>query len=310
MIVIFYFLFKNLFINYEKLSEFRFEVVCSRLFVSFILLLFVFIFNPIAWMKILNEMKENINYRKSFAILYASQLGKYLPGRVWSYIAQMYLSAREGISGEKTLISSVLFQVISSATSVYAFVISLLFWDNLSLFLRISLVILVSVLGLLVLSSGALNWVVNFVVNKIFKRNIRLNFSSTSIVYVVLILVISWIAYGVAYYHFLNSFYSINLVTGIKFTGIYTISWLIGYLSLLTPGGLGIREGVQVYLLNMFIPLPVSIIISLSCRIWLTIGEFTIALISFFLIMKKTENHRRKRKCPNTEKIIRLKGKW
>jgi uncharacterized membrane protein YbhN (UPF0104 family) len=48
-------------------------------------------------------------------------------------------------------------------------------------------------------------------------------------------------------------------------------------IALFAPGGLGIREGVLVYLLSDLIPGSVAVILSVLTRIWMTVIE--IALI-------------------------------
>ena len=300
---IFYFLIRNLYVNYERLSEYRFEGVYYRLFVSFALLLPVFVFNPLAWMRILRNMKENIDFRKAFAILYLSQLAKYLPGKVWSTLGQVYLAEKEGISGGKALFSSVLFQIISCASGVCVFVISLLFWNRISLFLKLSIFGSFLVFSLVLLRLGALDRMIDLVLNKLFKKNIIVHLGTKTVINIFSILMLRWMAYGVAYYHFVKSFYPIDAITAINFTGIYAISWLIGYVSLLTPGGLGIREGIQVYLLNMFIPLPISIVISLACRIWLTAGEITVALISLLFMMKQHRDYNPQHEYPQIHRL-------
>lgn len=287
VVVIFYFLLDSLLSNYQKLSALQYTVEYPRMALSFLLLFAVYLFNPWAWIKILSEMQETLEYRQAFSIYYVSQLGKYVPGRVWGYISQVILARKAGVSGEKAFISSILFQVVSSIVTVYFFSMTLLAWDRVDLVMRVFLVALASVGGYVLLRVDALNWASNLVVREIFKRTVRVHLSSRIILDVTAILVLSWIAYGVAYYHFMKSFYpELDIVTGIKFTGIYAISWLVGYVSLLTPGGLGIREGVQVYLLNFFIPLPIAIVISLASRLWLTLSEILVGLLSFYRLKK------------------------
>lgn len=284
---IFYFLFNNLLENYHKLSLYNFDPEYNRIIISYVLLILVLFFNPFGWMKVLSELNERMSFTESFSIFYVSQLGKYVPGKLWTYLMQIYMAEKKGISKEKTFISSVLFQLISMGTTVVTFVVSLLFWDNFNFSLRVIIVGLFLILILVIIWSGFLNVMTNFILNKVLKQKIVVNLSNMTIIHVILILMASWIAYGVAYYHFINSFYPISVISSIQFSGIYAISWLIGYLSFLTPGGLGIREGIQAYLLSFFLPLPISIIISLACRIWITAGEIAVALISFLFIVKQ-----------------------
>jgi hypothetical protein len=200
IVAVFYYLFDNLLTSYQNLSEKHFEVIYTRLSISFVLLLFTFLFNPIAWMKIINDMHEDMDYRKSFSIYYASQLGKYFPGRIWSYAGQVYLAQTQGLSGEKTLISSILFQIISTAISVYFFIITLLFWTQFSLFARWSLVILVTVFSIAMLRLDLLKKLTGIILNRFLKRNLQVDLTDGTVIYSSIILMMSWAAYVIAYH--------------------------------------------------------------------------------------------------------------
>lgn len=86
-----------------------------------------------------------------------------------------------------------------------------------------------------------------------------------------------------------NSFYNVEFIQSIIIVGTFSISWLVGYYALLSPGGLGIQEGVQVYLLQFFFPLPISIVIAFAARLWMTIGDLCVSLLAVILLMH--ENH-------------------
>jgi glycosyltransferase 2 family protein len=55
----------------------------------------------------------------------------------------------------------------------------------------------------------------------------------------------------------------------------------VGYLSFITPSGLGVREGVLTALLALVYPLPVAIVASLLFRLMCTLGEFAAILLFF-----------------------------
>jgi uncharacterized membrane protein YbhN (UPF0104 family) len=59
-------------------------------------------------------------------------------------------------------------------------------------------------------------------------------------------------------------------------------AWLIGFLSLITPAGMGIREGSFVWLATGVIPEPTGIVIALMLRfLWTCLEGFagTVALV-------------------------------
>ena len=59
--------------------------------------------------------------------------------------------------------------------------------------------------------------------------------------------------------------------------GIFSLSWLIGFLSVFNPGGIGLREAAIVLLLRGFVPDPIPILVAVMLRVAWSIIE-----ISFF----------------------------
>ena len=55
---------------------------------------------------------------------------------------------------------------------------------------------------------------------------------------------------------------------------------------LFAPGGLGVREGILVYLLSHVMPGPVAVIISILTRLWMTLIE--IGLIGVIYLVSQT----------------------
>ena len=55
--------------------------------------------------------------------------------------------------------------------------------------------------------------------------------------------------------------------------GVFLLSWVAGFLFIITPGGLGIREASIVLLLKHVLPVPTLIIIAFYSRIVWTISE-------------------------------------
>ena len=90
----------------------------------------------------------------------------------------------------------------------------------------------------------------------------------------------------------IKSFYFIDIHQIIIIVGTFSISWLVGYYTFLSPGGLGVQEGVQVYLLNFFFPSPISIVIALASRLWITIGDILVFLLALALTIHDNRLHR------------------
>ena len=63
----------------------------------------------------------------------------------------------------------------------------------------------------------------------------------------------------------------------------YAFAWIIGFLSFLTPGGLGIREGLLGLLLANYILIQQATLAALLCRVWGLSAEGILAGIAFFV---------------------------
>ena len=62
--------------------------------------------------------------------------------------------------------------------------------------------------------------------------------------------------------------------------GINALSWAGGLLSVVTPAGLGVREGISGMLLSGVVDKPYPALIPLVARLWVTVGELgTLGLV-------------------------------
>jgi hypothetical protein len=69
---------------------------------------------------------------------------------------------------------------------------------------------------------------------------------------------------------------SITPITPAQFAALvaaWAAAYVIGYLSLLTPSGLGVRELVMIVLLTPLFPAPVPTVIALAARVWMVFVE-------------------------------------
>jgi len=68
-------------------------------------------------------------------------------------------------------------------------------------------------------------------------------------------------------------------------TGATVGAGIIGLFAFFVPAGLGVREGVMVFMLSFLMPPAMAGIIALSSRIWLTFAEvFLFGIIYIILI--------------------------
>ncbi|MBI3965524.1 MAG: flippase-like domain-containing protein, partial [Chloroflexi bacterium] len=94
-----------------------------------------------------------------------------------------------------------------------------------------------------------------------------------------------WLLVGVGYYCVLAAFDpTVEVRTAVLVTGFYAGAWLAGYYTLLSPGGLGIRELTYAALLLTVLPSPLAAMLPLVARLWTLVGELISGLIAVALL--------------------------
>jgi len=74
-------------------------------------------------------------------------------------------------------------------------------------------------------------------------------------------------------------------------TACFAFAWIVGFLSFLTPGGLGIREGLLSLLLSRYMPTPQATLVALLCRVWMLSAEIVLAGVAFMLNRTRTKGN-------------------
>lgn len=282
---IFYLLGKNLHRNFAEISRYQWTVRYELLVLSIICLVINLTISTYVWKKILSFFYVSLSFYQSYKIMSVSEMGKYIPGKVWRYLGQIYLGQKAGLPRSITFFSMVLLFVAYNLAGILVFIFSLLFWQRFSPFLISALMFLFIVISLAIFYPPILNKVLKISFRLFKKEALAVKTGFGQILKTLLILIIDWIIFGIGVYLLINSFYSINFHQTVILCGIFAISVTSGILSFFVPAGLGVREGVLSYLLGLFIPVSMAILISLFMRAWIILGE----LVCFLLALKIKE---------------------
>jgi uncharacterized membrane protein YbhN (UPF0104 family) len=90
--------------------------------------------------------------------------------------------------------------------------------------------------------------------------------------------ILAWLGYGVALVCLARGILPearLDLATA---TGAFTASYLAGLLALIAPGGIGVREGVMILLLQAPLGVGAATVLALASRLLLTVAELGAAM--------------------------------
>lgn len=232
----------------------------------------------------------SIAFRSGWTFFQLSQLGRYLPGRVGQFVWMLSFSRRFGIEKTSAVLATCLqlaFQcglgVIVGVAVLWDANISPLhtFWGHLEMVrkgIRLGGTVIV------VLGVGAF----------LYRRRIaaavphlKKLFRAMFLVRLIGLYILLWGLLGIAFFLFIRGFSPVSTSQLFRVTGIYAIAWSLGFLSVVTPSGLGVREGVLSLLLTSVLPPATATWVALLSRLWTLSAELLIGGVAFGLSLRQ-----------------------
>jgi len=278
--LILFFLGRRLFFSWQEIESCSFQFHPLWLTISFLTLLIYSCFSVKPWLAFLHQFGKKLSYREGFIIVYFSRLGRYIPGKLWFLLGRIYLCEKVGISKVEALFSSLLelsFLVFSGGLISFCSLPKKMeiFW-----FISIPFIALFGGIFTLVFFQQK---IFHFISRKILHAEIRFHFSVFQFLRFVFIYLLLWCFCGLAFFLFVKSLSPIGFSKFPTMTGIYASAWTVGFLSVITPSGLGVREGILSLLLATNMPMPIATLVALLSRIWNIVAELVLVGVAIFL---------------------------
>jgi len=237
-----------------------------------------------AWRQLLAGWGGTLPYPMALRIWTIANLGRWIPGKVWSVGALGMLAREQGVSGVAAAGAAVLGTLLNIGAG---FGIAVLVGSAALETLRPGLRAVA--LGIAVAFGGGvaiLPWVLPPLLRMVARwRGLTTPDPSVpahTLWAVTIVHALSWVGYGVAFAWFAAGVTPQISGNPLLFIAIFTVSYLVGYLALFSPGGLGVREYALAALL---VGLGVSgsgdaVVLGVTSRVWLTVLEVAPGLAS------------------------------
>jgi hypothetical protein len=234
-----------------------------------------------AWRELLAAWSARLSRVDAARVWLVSNLGKYVPGKVWSIIAMGAMARERGASAIAAGGSSVVMQVMSVITglavaAVFGATSRGMMWGAAA-----GIVLLVlAVLTAPVVMPRALA-----ALGVITGRSLGTPIVPRQAVWVAAVTTtVAWLITGLAFRYFCAALGV--AVQGIgPFIAVYAASYVAGFVALFAPGGIGVREGALVATMQQsgLASAPEAAVIAVASRIWLTILEILPGLLALAL---------------------------
>jgi len=277
-----FFLGLNIYHGWRDASRFQWDVRPWPLVASFILALAFWPMTGLGWNLMVRYLGGTLALRQGMKIYFLSNLGWYVPGKVWHVVGRAYLGQREGVS-VGVISTSVLVETVLSLTSsalMAALALPLLSpsWGAKGLYLGIAVV----VVGLAVLHPALMEPVLALLERLLPgpKQATSLPLRYSVMLGLLAGYLIIWGFVGTAFFVLLNAVHPLPITWLPTVAAIYAVSWMAGFLAPFAPSGLGVREGAMILLLGQYLPVPAVTVTAILFRLWLTLAEVLWAAVA------------------------------
>jgi uncharacterized membrane protein YbhN (UPF0104 family) len=285
-ILIFYFLSRSLYHSWGELikSGIRFNFFYS--FISVLFFLGSSFTTGYAWQLTLRLLGANMSYWQSVRVIAISLFGKYLPGKVWAFGGRILLSKQRGV-GEAESSTALLIETVGFSFAAFVvFFFSLGFYRSGVLPTKVYWSSALIPIGLLVMHPKVLTMILKSLA-RLTKRSITIpTFGYFDLVKIYFYYLLVFVIHILGFFLLTQSIFPESYKSIVPIVGAYSISWILGFLVLISPGGLGVREGLLTFFLKFVIPLPIATLMALISRVWITIGEVLFLILT---LIKKEE---------------------
>lgn len=263
-------------------SGFHFEFDLPRLVVSLALLVIARGFAVEAWRRILISLGDRIGFAFSARVWFLSNLTRYVPGNVWQVATMMAMVVDKGVSKTNALLSQVIYTALALSIAgllglMFIFVRPEILNSALSASISAYAPVIAAlafVALIVIFALPPVNRLIVAVTARVTRRNITAPVPTFSRGLVPPMFSLAmWTTNGVAFYLFTSSVTETSPAQLPAYIMMNAGAYWIGYMSFVTPSGLGFREGALAWMLASFFPAPFAVALSLITRLWSSAGE-------------------------------------
>lgn len=228
----------------------------------------------VLWRSLLARLGSPVPLRDAGAVFFVGQLGKYVPGSVWSFAVQAQLGRRHGVPARSSVTASALFLILHTfsglvlggllvAGGVVSTDLDLVWW-------------------LLLVAGGAVAMTPP-VLRVLGRRLSGVDVAAPDLLRSLVLMTMVWACYGASLWVLLPN---TDLLAAVA---AFALAHAAGVLLVFAPAGLGAREAVLIALLAPAVGVPAAAAAALLARVAHSIGDFALAAAAAAWSRRATE---------------------
>jgi uncharacterized membrane protein YbhN (UPF0104 family) len=246
------------------------------------------------WRAILRRLGCRLGVVESERIYLGAEFVRYIPGNVWHVITRVLWAEQRGVPKARGFASMVIELATKIASAVLVFAATLFFWpDAHALAAQVPRGALVAIgavgvpLILVGLHPRLLERALNLGLRALKRDPVRISLTYGDVLMITGYWTASWVIAGIGFSLLIRALVTTPApgASVLLAVGIFALGWDIGFLTFLTPSGLGAREATIAALLvaGGLAPAALAVVIALIARL-MTTGAELICISGAYLL--------------------------
>ena len=220
-----------------------------------------------SWRRMLRGWEQRLPYGQAARAWALANLGRYLPGKVWSVAGLVVLAERAGVRRSAAAVSAFAMQAVIVGTGVVLVAAATPHAAS-PVLLRGAVITAVALIGVLAWRRTA-QWL-----GALADSDLPLPpLPASAIVLSSSLMLLSWATFGVSFWMLIRGLISTATVPLPAAMGMFALGYVMGLVAVIAPGGLGVRDLALVGLLTPFLGSGGALAVSLASRVQLTLTE-------------------------------------
>ncbi|MCL3837897.1 lysylphosphatidylglycerol synthase domain-containing protein [Aeromicrobium duanguangcaii] len=217
----------------------------------------------------------------SARVYFVSQLGKYIPGSLWPVVIQAEMTRRYGLGRAQNAAGMLIAILIGLVTNACVAAVAVVLVDR-QLLESYWYVLLVIPAAIVLLMPRVLVGVVTFGA-RMLRRRVEVPSPQPAALFAAAAwCLLSWVLFGLHAWVLASAIGGAGVALGIAIGG-YALAWMVGFLAILAPAGVGAREGVLVLAFSSVLTSSEALLLAVVSRLLLTVVDALAGLVGVLI---------------------------
>lgn len=229
------------------------------------------------WRRVVRGWGSHLAYRDAARIWTISNLGRYVPGKVWQLGTMAYMAQQKGVSPMVAAGSALVVTVINL---VAGFVVAAVTGADLLGFSTVGIAFIALAAVAIVAAPAAIPALVRLAARLLKRDASHLPaLPAATLWFAVAASCVAWVLYGIAFELLALGVLGSAAGATSLYVAVFTGSYVLGFVVLIAPAGVGVREvSMATALAQAGFSVPDAAVLVIVSRLWLTVLELLPAI--------------------------------